>query len=76
MDLARNSIRKSGWARSYFLDQLKKGHSKARAFRALANRWLRIVWTLWQRRERYDESRHVANRARQGLLAPQSQLAA
>ncbi len=67
MDLARNSLRKSGWARSYFFDQLKKGHSKIRAFRALANRWLRIIWTLWQRRERYDESRHVANRARQGL---------
>jgi hypothetical protein len=76
MDLARNSLRKSGWARSYFFDQLKKGHSKIRAFRALANRWLRIIWILWQRRERYDESRHVANRARKGLPIPSASQAA
>lgn len=67
INLARNSIRQSGWARSYYLDQLQRGHTYSRAYRALANRWLKIIWTLWQRRELYDESRHVANRARRGL---------
>ena len=66
-DLARNSVRKSGWAKSYFYDQLARGHSKQRAYRALANRWLRILWTIRQRGELYDEARHVANRARWGL---------
>jgi transposase len=76
MDLARNSVRKSGWARSYLRDQFEKGHSSSRAFRALANRWMRIIWTLWQRRDLYDESRHVADRAHKGLPVGQVQRAA
>ena len=67
MDLARNSVRKGGWARSYFHDQLALGHTASRAYRALANRWLKIIWTLWQRREPYDEMAHVAHRSRRGL---------
>jgi transposase len=70
MDLARNSIRKSGWARSYFRDQLARGHAPHRAYRALARTWLRIIWKLWQTGELYDEARHVANRSRKGLSAP------
>jgi transposase len=70
MDLARNSTRKSGWARSYFRDQLARGHSTHRAYRALARTWLRIIWKLWQTGELYDEARHVANRSRKGLPAP------
>ena len=68
-DLARQSMRHSGWARAYFQQQLKLGHSAARAYRALANRWMKIIWTLWQRREMYDEAKHVANRSRKGLPA-------
>ena len=68
-DLARNSLRESGWARSYFYSQKALGHGDTRAYRALANRWLRIIWTLWQRREDYDEIRHVVNRSRKGLPA-------
>ena len=67
MDLARNSIRKSGWARSYYRDQLARGHATHRAYRALARNWLRIIWKLWQTGELYDEARHVANRSRKGL---------
>jgi transposase len=66
-DLARNSVRQGGWARSYFHNQLALGHTPTRAYRALANRWLKIIWTLWQRREPYDEMVHVANRSRRGL---------
>lgn len=66
-DLARQSLRHSGWARAYLQQQLEKGHSAPRAYRALANRWMKIIWTLWQRGESYDEAVHVANRSRQGL---------
>ena len=41
---------------------ISAGHSKTRAYRALANRWMKIIWTLWQRREIYREATHVANR--------------
>jgi transposase len=75
MDLARNSLAASGWARSYYYDQLERGHAEQRALRALANRWIRIIWTLWQRREPYDEARHVANRAHNGKAAGTLQVA-
>jgi hypothetical protein len=71
-DFARQSVRYSPWARQYLNEQLGRGHSKARAYRALANRWAKIVWTLWQRREVYDEARHLANRARQGMGLPKA----
>jgi len=69
MDLAHNSLSKSGWAASYYYDQLQRGHTEQRATRALANRWARIIWTLWQRREPYNEAIHVANRSKRGLAA-------
>lgn len=69
-DLARQSVRHSGWARAYFQEQIQRGHSSSRAYRALANRWMKIIWTLWQRREPYDEAVHVANRSRKGKHLP------
>jgi transposase len=65
-DFARQSVRYSAWAQEYLDKQMRQGHSKARAYRALANRWVKIIWTLWQRREGYNEAKHVANRAHQG----------
>lgn len=67
-DLARQSVKHSGWAKAYYYDQLSRGHSKARAYRALGNRWLSIIWKLWQTGEPYDEVKRVANRSRQGQL--------
>lgn len=69
-NFARQTRRHSGWARAYFHEQLARGHSAARANRALANRWMKIIWTLWQRREPYDEAVHVANRSRKGQCLP------
>jgi hypothetical protein len=66
MDFARNSISKSAWARSYFYSQTKRGHKPQRAYRALANRWIRILWTIWFKREAYDELKHIANRSDNG----------
>ena len=60
-------MRYSPWAREYRDEQMKRGHNKARAYRALANRWVKIIWTLWQRGEQYDEAKHIANRTHQGV---------
>jgi transposase len=68
-DLARLSVTKSTWARDYFEQQRTAGHDVPRAYRALANRWLKIIWTIWQRREAYDEAKHIANRERH-LITP------
>ncbi|MCI0708662.1 MAG: IS110 family transposase [Chloroflexi bacterium] len=65
-DLARLSVRESGWAAACFNEQLARGHAKPRAYRALANRWMRIIWKCWTTGEPYDEVKHVMNRAKQG----------
>jgi transposase len=72
-DLARQSMRHSSWARAYFQQQLDNGHSVPRAYRALGNRWLKIIWTLWQSGEVYDELKHIANRSRKGAALPLAQ---
>jgi transposase len=64
-DFSRQSVRHSAWAREYLKQQVARGHNKARAYRALANRWMKIIWTLWQRQELYNEARHEANRTHQ-----------
>ncbi len=63
-DLARQSVKKSHWARDYYSNQVARGHGSARAYRALGNRWLSIIWKLWQTKTPYDEQVHLANCAR------------
>lgn len=65
--LARQSVRHSAWARDYYYSQIARGHPIPRAYRALGNRWMSIIWKLWQTGEVYDEVIHVANRARKGV---------
>ena len=54
------------WAKGYLSEQLARGHSVSRATRALGNRWLAIIFRLWQDRVEYDEKVHLRNRARRG----------
>jgi transposase len=53
------SVPEAEWATAYFSRCRSHGHSKNRAYRCLANRWLKIIWTLWQRRELYNEQYHL-----------------
>jgi transposase len=68
-DMARQSVKHAPWARAYLEEQLARGRSPVRAYRALANRWLSIIWKLWKIRTPYDERVHVLNRSRQGRPA-------
>ncbi len=56
---AKESILQSEWAATYFGDALGRGMSKSHAYRCLANRWLAIIWHLWQTRQLYDEAYHL-----------------
>jgi transposase len=58
---ARCSIEASPWALAYYQQQLAKGHTDSHAYRCLANRWLEIAWTLWQRKTTYDEGHHLSD---------------
>jgi transposase len=55
-EFAGCSILQSDWARAYY-DQLKKrGKSHHAALRALAFKWIRIIFRCWKDRTPYDET--------------------
>jgi transposase len=59
VEYAGESIRHSEWAQAFYLSQKAKGKSHQAAVRALAYKWIRIIWKCWQTREKYDEARYV-----------------
>jgi transposase len=60
---AKASVRQSGWALAYWRDVRPRCRSDSDAYRRLANRWLAIIWKMWQDRKPYDESYHIQQRA-------------
>ncbi len=60
---ARSSTPESGWANAY-CGEIRSHHpSNSHAYRCLANRWLAIIWKIWQTRQAYDEGYHLRQRA-------------
>ncbi len=59
---ARCSIFESEWAKAYYRQVVERSRSENHALRCLANRWLSIIWRLWQDRLLYDESIHLQRR--------------
>jgi transposase len=66
VEWAWESIRFSFWARAYYEQQRDKGASHQAAVRALAFKWIRIVFRCWQTRTPYDESAYLAALQRRG----------
>ena len=60
---ARSSARESGWANAYCREIRSHHPSISHAYRCLANRWLAIIWKIWQTRQAYDEGYHLRQRA-------------
>jgi transposase len=56
VEWAAESIRHSFWAQAYYQQQRDKGQAHQAAVRALAFKWLRILYRCWQERTPYDES--------------------
>ena len=54
------SIAKCACAKAYYEEQLAKGKSAQMAKRALAFKWIRIIFRLWQGRIGYDDSHYVS----------------
>jgi transposase len=53
---ARHSIAHSAWARAYYQLQRRRGKKHQAAVRALAFKWIRIVFRCWKDGVAYDES--------------------
>jgi transposase len=66
VEWAAESIRHSFWARAYYAQQRQKGTSHQAAVRALAFKWIRVVFRCWQRRTPYDESIYLNALKRRG----------
>jgi transposase len=64
---AFQSLSKSEWARAYYDRCRKRGHGHHHAVRALAAKWLKIIFILSTRQIAYDETHHLATMARQHL---------
>jgi transposase len=56
VEWAAESTRHSFWAQAYYQQQRDKGKAHQAAVRALAFKWLRILYRCWQERTPYNES--------------------
>jgi hypothetical protein len=66
VEFAGKSIGFSPWARIYYQQQRERGKTHHVAVRALANKWLRILFHCWQQRVPYDETTYLAALKRHG----------
>ena len=62
-DLSR---KRCAWAQAYYRAYRDKGQSHACALRCLGQRWLKILWKMWQSRTSYDEALHTRNQTQHG----------
>ncbi|HXG95380.1 MAG TPA: transposase [Blastocatellia bacterium] len=58
-EYAGESIRHSFWAKAYYESQRAKGKSHSEAVRALACKWIRIIWKCWKTKTPYDEVKYL-----------------
>lgn len=56
---AAQTINKSYWAGLYYHQQRDKGSSHNAALRALAFKWIRILYRCWETRTPYDEAKYL-----------------
>lgn len=53
------SILRCEWAKAYYDLQLSRGKSKQMAKRALAFKWIRIIYRCWQNHQPYNEAHYL-----------------
>lgn len=58
-EFAHHSIQQCEWARAFYHQQRRKGKDHHVAVRALAYKWIRILWRCWHDRTTYDDARYV-----------------
>ena len=63
---ANLSRRSCSWASVYYEGLRKRGHSHACALRCLGQRWLKILWKMWQTHTNYSPELHTRNQLKHG----------
>jgi transposase len=70
-EFARCSCKKSAWAQAFYDLQRSRGKGHHVSLRALAFKWIRILFRCWKTRTPYDEQRYLqALHARHATLLP------
>jgi transposase len=54
------TVTKSQWARAYYQQQKEKGIRHHAILRALAYKWIRIIYRCWQNKTPYNEAQYLA----------------
>ena len=65
-EYAAQSIQDSFWARAYYAMQRAKGKEHHAAVRALAFKWIRIIWKCWQTHTPYNEVIYLESLRKKG----------
>ena len=71
-EYARVSIGQSAWARAFYKQHRARGHGHHEAIRALAFRWIRILYACWKNHTPYDETRYLQQLAKRGSALAQA----
>lgn len=66
VEWAAQRINKSAWAGAYYRQQRDKGASYEMAVRAMAFKWIRILYRCWKNGTPYDESKYLVAPRRRG----------
>jgi transposase len=66
VEWAGQSVRYSFWARAYYRQQAAKGKPHNTIIRALAFKWIRILFRCWKTKTAYDESTYLEALKRKG----------
>lgn len=76
-EFADHSRRWSPWAKAYYQLQIQRGKKHHAAIRALAYKWIRILFRCWKKRVPYQEETYMASLVKhQSLLLLQQAAAA
>lgn len=59
VEWAGQTVRYSAWAKRYYEHRRQQGQGHAAILRALAFKWIRILWKCWETRTPYDEARYL-----------------
>jgi transposase len=59
VEWAGQTVVHSAWARVYYQRMKAKGKGHGAILRALAFKWIRVLWKCWQTRIPYDEARYL-----------------
>lgn len=72
-EYAALTIQHCEWAREFYNQQRGKGKARHAAIRALAFKWIRILFRCWQSRTPYDESVYLKSRQAHQTARPTAQ---